>query len=105
MFAHVTEFFLSSFLFPWAKKPFRIGAYYCRSEFVDCLYESTESCCCHLDFGVGIASHLKVLCQSFLCDGQGTVRQAILYGNRSCFLLRVKPYQKGGNNDSGRVYS
>ena len=31
-----------------------------------------------------LASHFKALCQSFLCYGQGTVRRAILYRNRSC---------------------
>ena len=36
------------------------------------LYESTESYCCHFNFGVDIAlgwvlaSHLKILCQTFL---------------------------------------
>ena len=31
------------------------------------------------------ASHFKVLHQSFLCDGQGADRQAILYEDMSCF--------------------
>ena len=34
-----------------------------------------------------LASHFKVLFQSFFT---GTVRQAILYGDRSCFLLLLK---------------
>ena len=32
------------------------------------------------------ASHFKVLCRSFLCYEQGTVRGAILSGDRSCFM-------------------
>ena len=33
-------------------------------------------------------SHFKVYVKSFfLCDGQGTVRQAVLYMDKSCFVL------------------
>ena len=32
-------------------------------------------------------SHFKVLCQSFLCDGRGTDRRAILYKDRYCLVL------------------
>ena len=35
-------------------------------------------------WALALASHFKVLCQSILCYGQGTVRGAILYGDRSC---------------------
>ena len=36
-----------------------------------------------------LVSHFKDLSQSFIfiCDGQGTVRQAIPNGDRSCLLL------------------
>ena len=37
------------------------------------LYKSKESYCCHFTIVVGIASHFKVFCQSFLCYGQGTL--------------------------------
>ena len=41
-----------------------------------------------------LASHFKVLCHLlFVCDGQGAVRQGILYADRSCYeekqLLRL----------------
>ena len=39
---------------------------------------------CHFDVKVGIGVTL-VLRQSFLCYGQGTIRQTILYGDRSCY--------------------
>ena len=48
------------------------------------LYECTESYCCHFDSA--LVSHFKVLRQSFLCYGQGTVRRAILYRDRTCFI-------------------
>ena len=35
---------------------------------------------------VALASHFYVLRQNFLCYDQGTVRRAILYGDRSCFI-------------------
>ena len=37
------------------------------------------------NFGLSECSRVKVLQQSFLCDGQGTVMRAILHVDRSCF--------------------
>ena len=50
------------------------------------LYESTGSYCSHPDISLAwtLASHFKVLQQNFLCDGQGTVRLAILCAHRFC---------------------
>ena len=43
-----------------------------------------------------LASHFTVLHQSFICYGQGTVRRAILYGDRSCVgLLYLYVYKTG----------
>ena len=33
---------------------------------------------------LALAPYFQVLCHSFLCDGQGTVKRAILYIDRSC---------------------
>ena len=52
--------------------------------FLACLYGRTGSYC-HPVW----ASHFKVLQQSFLCKGQGTVRLAVLYRNRSSSYLTV----------------
>ena len=52
-----------------------------------CLYKYTESNCCHFDVVVGMGMGIMLSSQSFLCDGQGTVRQAILYVDRSCFKI------------------
>ena len=51
--------------------------------FLGCLYESTGSCCCHPDVSVG----MDVTLTNFTSRGQGTVRQAILYDDRSCFRV------------------
>ena len=40
-----------------------------------------------LTLASALVSHFKVLRQSFLCYGQGAVRRAILYGDRSCFTV------------------
>ena len=50
------------------------------------LYESIGSYCCQPDT-MGIT--LKVLQQRFLCDGQGPLRQVILYVNMACCKTRV----------------
>ena len=51
--------------------------------FLSHLYKSTESYCCYFNFGLGITLYFKVVHQSFLCDGQGTVRPNILYETRA----------------------
>ena len=45
-------------------------------------HKSKKLKCCLLQFLFGA---LRVKQQSFLSDGQGTVRQAILYPDKSCF--------------------
>ena len=49
-----------------------------------------------------LASYFNVLCLSFLCDGQGFVRQAILYVGRSRFSFFVCvlnwPYMADGRH-------
>ena len=37
-----------------------------RFYFLACLYESTESYCCHFDVGIGVAAHFKVYILSIL---------------------------------------
>ena len=53
------------------------------------MYESTESYCCHFDVSVSLSmGHgitLESLRQSFILDGQDTVRQAVLYADRSYY--------------------
>ena len=36
--------------------------------------------------GLGRKCHTEVLCQSFLCAGQGAMRQSILEIDRSCYM-------------------
>ena len=63
----------ATFLHVWIYRPVFLP-------FLARLYESTESYCCHFNFGVDIAlgwalaSHFKILFETFLCYGQGTVR-------------------------------
>ena len=40
-----------------------------------------------LTFASGLESHFKLLRQSFLCDGQGADRQAILSEDSSCCVV------------------
>ena len=42
------------------------------------LLESTESCYCYFDIGLGWYGYHTLSLKFFLCDGQGTVRPAIL---------------------------
>ena len=43
--------------------------------------------------GGGGGSHCKISHLSFLCDGKGAVRKAILYISRSCYdsVLEINP--------------
>ena len=52
------------------------------------LYESIGSCYCQLVIGLGVGHTLKFYNKVFfLCDGQGTVKQAILYADSPMILL------------------
>ena len=57
--------------------------------FLAFLYKSTGSCCCPtllLALTWVLASHLKFHFKILLCNGQGSVRGAVLYADMSCCL-------------------